>query len=99
MLVQVGWAEFDTLAAPVSVQVGWAEFDARAQLASVQVSWAEFDARSPDNKPVPRFAPGGGVARYHSNATKKYSVPVEALPDEEEEIIIAILMEIAAHVI
>lgn len=83
MLVQVGWAEFDTQSAPVSVQIGW----------------AEFDARSPSNKPVPAFVPGGGVARYHANSEKKYLIPVEAAPDEEEEIIIAILMEIAAHVL
>lgn len=81
------------------VQIGWAEFDNKAKLDSVRIGWAEFDVRSPSDKPVPTYAPGGGVARYHSRSTKKYLIPVEALPDEEEEIIIAILMEIAAHVL
>lgn len=85
----------------MGVRIGYAEFDALAPPFGVKIGWAEFDARSPDNKPVPVYQPGGGVKRYYSNSRKKYNIPLVADigHDEEEEIIIAILMEIAAHVI
>lgn len=103
--VSVAWAEFDTLAKPVSVEVGWAEFDTQAKPVQVQVGWAEFDvsAKQPDriekpHKP-PLYAPGLGVGQYYNDASQKYSIPVDADETEEEEIIIAILLEIAAHAI
>lgn len=102
-LVALGWAELDANAAPFTVTVGWAELDANVTPFAVCLGWAELDARSPNADPVPPFVRGGGVARYHSNAFQKYEIPVQveaaADPDEEEEIILAILTEIAAHVL
>lgn len=103
----IGWAEFDTLASGVSIGwaeldtqaagacVGWAEFDAGAL--AVHVGWCELDCQSPTANPIPPYSPGGGVTRYHSYADKQYSVPVEIDEDEEEQIILQILMEIASH--
>jgi hypothetical protein len=98
MDMRIGWAEFDALAAPTDVRVGWAQFDAAASPFAVLVGWAELDARSPNADPVPPFVHGGGVARYHSHASQKYDIPLD-IEGEEEEILLAILAEIAAHVL
>lgn len=99
MDVRIGWAAFDAAAAPMEVRVGWAEFDAIASPFAVFVGWAELDARSPTNDAVPPFVSGGGVARYHSSSSKQYEIPVLDDEAEDEEIILSILTEIAAHVL
>lgn len=98
MTVQVGFAEFDALAAPYGVNVGWAEFDALGAAYQVCVGWAELDCLSPSADPVPPFRPGGGVRRYHSEHKRNYEVPVDPVDEaEEEDIILRVLMEIAKH--
>lgn len=98
MDVRVGWAEFDADGA-LDVRVGWAEFDATARPFGVFVGWAEFDTHSPSSAAVPPYSPGGGIGRYHGGYGN-YNVPVDtADTDDEEEIILAILMEICAHVL
>lgn len=80
--------------------IGWAQFDAKATPYRVAVGWAEFDVKSPTANPVPSWQPGGGVARYHSHVSHHYEIPVAPIEgDEEEEIILALLMEVAAHVV
>ena len=95
MDVRVGFAEFDALAAPV--YVGWAEFDALGAPYGVCVGWAELDCLSPTDQPVPPFSRGGSVRRYHSAAKKNYEIPVMVDEDEEEQIVMQILMEIAKN--
>lgn len=108
MDVRLGFAEFDTLAAPYEVRIGWAEFDTQAAPFGVYLGWCEFDNRS-GGEAVPRYIGGGGgylaggqtVSRYHSEKNRNYMVPVElpagADEAEEEEVIMALLMEIAAR--
>lgn len=93
MDVRIGFAAFD--ATGPSVNVGWCEFDALANQFNVCVGWAEFDCRSPTDEPVPPYRPGGGVARYHSARKQAYDIPVDIDADEEEDIIMTILLEIA----
>lgn len=97
-VVSVGWAEFDARSTG-QVCVGWAEFDCIANHTSICVGWAELDCRSPTSDDIPPYRPGGGLSRYHSRADKKYDIPVDAREDEEEQIIMKILMEIAADVL
>jgi len=99
MAVFVGWAALDVLARPHHVAVGWAELDLQARSFHVAVGWAELDMRATSAAPVPPFAPGDGVARYHSRSSQQYFIPLDVDSDDEEEIITAILMEIAAHAI
>lgn len=93
MAARVGWAEFD--ATGPSVNVGWCEFDTLANPFKVCVGWAELDCLSPTADPTPPYRPGGGTRRYHSHRKQNYEIPVIANEDEEEEIILKILMEIA----
>ena len=79
------------------IRVGWAEFDADSQPISIVVGWAEFDASSPTGDPVPPFRQGAGIGRYR-NDEDKYDVLVDS-EGEDEEIVMAILMEISAHVL
>jgi hypothetical protein len=95
--VRIGWAEFDAQADAMDVRIGWAQFDVAAAPFAVCVGWAELDARSPTADPVPPYGAGGGVSRYHSYAQNQYDIPVDVDPDEEEQIIVTIMMEIAAH--
>lgn len=99
MAIFVGWAELDTRARSSHVAVGWTELDVLARPLHVAIGWAELDMRATSTAPVPPFAPGGGVARYHAHASKQYNIPLDVDGDDEEEIITAILMEIAAHVL
>lgn len=97
MDIRIGWAEFDATAPPMQVNIGWCEFDV-ASTSTVCIGWAEFDCRSPTTDPVPPFYPGGGVSRYHSSQYERYDVPLlDVLEEEEEEIVLALLMEIAEH--
>lgn len=104
MDVRVGFAEFDALAPQVNVQVAWAEFDTRAVTASVVVSWAEFDVRSqlaqarPAQRP-PVYNPGMNLAQFFNDSQNKYTIPVNFDPEEEEEAVAAILIEIATYVL
>lgn len=95
---RIGWAQFDAGAEPFAVQVGWAEFDVGATPFSVAVGWAELDTRASSEKPVPEYHPGDGIARYHVASRHEYDIPVDVEPDEEEELIYAILTELA-HVV
>lgn len=95
MGARVGWAEFD--ATGPSANVGWCEFDTQAGGYGACVGWIEFDCLSPDDQPVPIYAPRGGVSRYHSLTKSNYDIPVLVDESEEEEIIMQILMEIAAR--
>lgn len=99
MDVRIGWARLDAQAAPLDVRIGWAQVDVAAAPFAVCVGWAELDARSPTADPVPPYGAGGGVSRYHSYALQQYEIPVDVDPDEEEQIILTIMMEIAAHVL
>jgi hypothetical protein len=102
MNVKIGFVEFDALATPFSVSIGWAEFDTQATPYRVNVGWAELDTRSPNNKPTPFYTDGGGVSRYYSHAQKQYEIELAADAAgelEEEEMILALLMEITAHVL
>ncbi len=99
MDVRIGFAEFDATAAPVQVSIGWCEFDAIGQPCHAALGWVELDCRSPNNDIVPPYRPGGGVTRYHSYSQQQFDIPVDDFESDEEEIIMTILMEIAAHVL
>lgn len=94
---RVRWSEFDTQM-PKRARLHWAEFNVLAPAGKARVRWAEFDVRSPIASPIPPYVPGGGVGRYHSDSLQKYDIPVDPGADEDE-IILAILMEIATHVV
>lgn len=107
MDARVGFAEFDALAVPFDVRVGWAEFDALGAPFRVCVGWAEFDNRS-KAVPVPSwkhqgqpYYNPGQLPRYRSEKDDNYTVPVELSPDadeaEEEEVIMALLIEVAQY--
>lgn len=80
------------------IRVSWAEFDADFKPISVVVGWAEFDTNSPTGEPVPPFRQGAGIGRYRRDDDDKYDVLVDS-EGEDEEIVMAILMEISAHVL
>lgn len=94
MGASIGWAEFDALGSR-QTSIGWAEFDTRG--VGCFVGWAELDCLSPNDNPVPPFIPGGGTTRYHSAKQRRYDIPVDVDEDEEEQIVLQILMEIAAR--
>lgn len=107
MEVRLGFAEFDALVAPIDVRVGWCEFDAQAAPFGVYLGWCEFDNRS-DGAAVPKYVrPGhayynpGQMGRYESRTKRNYEVPVDLADDadeaEEEQVVMALLMEIAAR--
>jgi hypothetical protein len=98
MAVFVGWGGLDVQASPMRVNVGWSQLDVQARPFRVHVGWSELDAKSPTAEPVPIYHPGAGVARYHYDSSRQYDIPLNVEPDDEEEIIHAILMEIIAHV-
>lgn len=98
-VVNVGWAGFETSAATLDVQVGWAEFDTTTALYGVAVGWAELDVKSRDSNAIPPFVIGDDITRYYCNSREAYEIPVDANAGEEEEIIMAILMEISTHVL
>lgn len=81
----------------MDIRVGFSEFDALA--GRVCVGWCEFDCLDVSASivaPPPQIlTPGGGRARYDSGK-KPYSELQEA---EDEQIILALLMEIAADVL
>lgn len=104
MDVRIGWASFDAAAAPLDVRVGWVEFDATARPLQVRVGWVEFDARVPVAPPAPPVdRPKGGGAGYHPKYSyEQHIIPIDlgdATEAEEEEIILALLMEIATYVV
>jgi hypothetical protein len=92
-VTSVGFAEFDTLSSGAGV--GWCEFDTHG--GACYVGWVEFDCGSPITNPVPPFYPGDDVKRYHDHSREQYDIPVTANEDEEEEILMVILMEIAKN--
>ena len=63
------------------------------------VSAAPVTAGHAKLKPLPDYAKGDDVARYHSRSQNQYMIPVDVDETEEEEIILSLLMEIAAHVV
>ena len=104
--VRLGWCEFDSQAEPFDVRLAWVEFDGQAEPFGVYLGWVEFDNRA--TVTVPKYErPGGGyyapgqLVRYHSAREKKYTVPIElpatATEADEEEMVITLLMEIAAR--
>lgn len=100
MTVFVGWAALDTQARPHHVAVGWAELDVLAKPYHVAVGWVELDVNAKSAAPVPPFVPGDELGRYHSRSAQQYSIPL-AVDDgeDEDELITAILLQIAAHVL
>lgn len=97
MAVYVGASALDVLSAP-SVSVGWSVLDVLEKPYSVHVGWSELDCIAIFDDPVPTYHPGSGVARYHVNAQNQYDIPLDIDPDDEEELIGTILLEIIAHV-
>lgn len=80
------------------IRVSWAEFDVDNKPISIVVGWAEFDVSSPTGDPIPPYEPGIGMGRYRRDDDDKYDVLVDS-EGEDEEIVMAILMEISAHVL
>lgn len=94
MDARVGAAEFDALGQ--SVCVGWCEFDATAAF-DCRVGWVEFDCLAP-MQITPPFYPGGGQSRYHDYSEKQYEMSL-AIDEDDEEIVLIALMELAQNVL
>jgi hypothetical protein len=102
MDVSISWATLD-VESP-DVVVSWAEFDTRAVVVDVAVSWAQFDVAVPvapiqKPKPPPVYAPGVSLSSYYDDANKQYNIPIDVDPDDEDDIIATILIQLAHHVL
>lgn len=104
MDLQIGWAEFDAASVLPAAAVSWAEFDTAATKSGVIVAWAELDVADPafviaPNLPRPVESYGSAGRRAYNNATKQFVFPVDVEPEDEEEVLLAILIEVAAYVL
>lgn len=85
----------------MTVRVSWAQFDVRAPRKHLRVAWAELDVRAPTWRPDLDWEDSeiSGFAHYHNLSLNQYLIPVDGEEADEEQIILALLMEIATHVV
>ncbi len=87
-MIYVGHAAFDAQANHVAV--GFAEFDVLANPVHCAVGWCEFDTITPHT----HYNVGGAIG-YRHNDRFDFTLPGD---DDDEEIVMAILLEVAKYV-